>query len=524
MIGMKGWATRPASNRVTLTDPESGATHYTYDTLNRLTGLNDFQSHNFTFSYDALSRRTQLTRPNGVNTNYSYDNVSHLLSVLHQVGSTTVDGASYTYDSAGNRTAKTDQASSVTSNYGYDAIYQLTGVSQGSTTTESYTYDVVGNRLSSLGVSPYAYNSSNQLTSTPSTTYTYDSNGSTKTKVDSSGTTTYNWDYVNQLSSVVLPASGGTVSFKYDPFGRRIQKSAPSGTVNYLYDGGNLIEEVDNGGNVLARYTEGFGYDQPFSVLRSGTTSYYNSDVLNSVTSLSNSAGSLANAYTYDSFGRLTASTGTVTNLLRYSGRELDAESGVYYYRARFYDPATGRFISEDPVGFAGGLNLYEYASNDPVDLSDPFGLSPQSSPGCKKNCPTVPTHPGYADINHNIREARRHPFAFYSFYNLVHNNGPWDYKQNKVITDFAYGAGRPMDPQSPYEDFGNFNFGATAAAEGIPEDVALRGAGWASTQADPTRADQWGHWWGKKPYGDDPNDQVQIMLGYQYYRNGCYQ
>jgi YD repeat-containing protein len=100
-----------ASNRVTLTDPQSGTTHYTYDTLNRLTGLNDFQSHNFTFNYDALSRRTQLTRPNGINTNYSYDNVSHLRSVLHQLGSTTLDGASYTYDSAGNRTAKTDHAS-----------------------------------------------------------------------------------------------------------------------------------------------------------------------------------------------------------------------------------------------------------------------------------------------------------------------------------------------------------------------------------------------------------------------------
>jgi len=100
-----------ASNRASMTDPENGTTHYNYDTLNRLSSLNDFQSHNFTFSYDALSRRTQLTRPNGINTNYSYDNTSHLLSVLHQLNSSTVDGASYTYDSAGNRTAKTDQAS-----------------------------------------------------------------------------------------------------------------------------------------------------------------------------------------------------------------------------------------------------------------------------------------------------------------------------------------------------------------------------------------------------------------------------
>src|ERR1700742_462356 len=143
----------------------------------------------------------------------------------------------------GNRLSKTDQASGITSNYGYDSIYQLTGVTQGTSTSESYSYDPVGNRLSSLNVSPYAYNPSNQLTSTPAASYTYDANGSLKTKLDSTGTTTYNWDIENRLSSVVLPGTGGTVSFKYDPFGRRVQKSGPLGTTNYLYDGRNLLEE-----------------------------------------------------------------------------------------------------------------------------------------------------------------------------------------------------------------------------------------------------------------------------------------
>src|SRR4029077_14374328 len=103
-------------------------------------------------SYDALSRRTSLTRPNGVNTNYSYDSVSHLLSVLHETGSTTLDGASYVYDSAGNRTSKTNYLSNFTEGYGYDPIYELTQVVQGATATESYSYDPVGNRLSSSGV------------------------------------------------------------------------------------------------------------------------------------------------------------------------------------------------------------------------------------------------------------------------------------------------------------------------------------------------------------------------------------
>ena len=174
-----------ASNRTGFTDPESGSTTYTYDTLNRLTSLappSAFGSGSFGFSYDALSRRTQMTRPNSVTTSYTYDNLSRLTSVLHQLSGSTIDGASYTLDSAGNRTAKTDQLAAVTSNYTYDAIYQLTQVTQANNTTESYSYDPVGNRTASLGVSSYTTNASNELTATSNASYTYDSNGNTLTK------------------------------------------------------------------------------------------------------------------------------------------------------------------------------------------------------------------------------------------------------------------------------------------------------------------------------------------------------
>src|SRR4029077_2506178 len=221
-----------------------------------------------------------------------------------KLGSTTLDGATYTYDNAGNRTSKTDLQANVTSNYGYDNIYQLLQVIQGVSTTESYTYDPAGNRLSSSGVSPYSYNSSNELTSTPSTTYTYDYNGNTQTKTDSTGTTSYSWDYENRLKQVTLPGSGGTVNFKYDPFGRRAQKSFAQGssttTTNYLYDGDNLLEEIDQSGNVLARYTQGGAVDEPLAMLRGVNTSYYEQDGLGSVSSVSNSLGALASTYTYD--------------------------------------------------------------------------------------------------------------------------------------------------------------------------------------------------------------------------------
>jgi YD repeat-containing protein len=147
-----------------------------------LATLTDSQTGQFGFSYDALSRRTALTRPNGVNTTYNFDSLSRLASVLHKAGTTTLDGAGYVYDNAGNRTSKTNYLNSVTEQYTYDPLYQLTQVTQGLTTTESYAYDPVGNRLSSLGMSPYAYNSSNELTSTPSATFTYDNNGNTTSK------------------------------------------------------------------------------------------------------------------------------------------------------------------------------------------------------------------------------------------------------------------------------------------------------------------------------------------------------
>jgi len=366
-----------ASNRTGFTDPENGSTTYAYDTLNRLQTLTPptaVSSGNFGFSYDALSRRTQMTRPNSISTNYSYDNLSRLLSVLHQSGSTTLDGASYTVDNAGNRTAKTDQRASVTSNYTYDAIYELTQVTQATTTTESYSFDPVGNRLSSLGVSPYANNSSNELTSTPSTTYTYDNDGNLATKVNSAGTTQYFWDYENRMTSVTLPRSGGTVSFKYDPFGRRIYKSSSSATSVYAYDGDNLIEETNSSGTVVARYSQGLNIDEPLAMLRSSTTSYYQADGLGSITSLSSGAGALSQTYTFDSFGKQTASSGSLMNPFQYTARESDPETGLYYYRARYYDPQSGRFLSEDPINFRAGANFYRYAYDDPTRFRDPKG------------------------------------------------------------------------------------------------------------------------------------------------------
>jgi len=167
----------------------------------------------------------------------------------------------------------------------------------------------------------------------------------------------------------------GTVTFKYDPFGRRIYKSSSSGISVFAYDGDNLVEETNAAGAVVARYSQGLNIDESLAMLRGASTSYYHADGLGSVTSLSNAAGALAQTYTYDSFGKLTASAGSLTNPFLYTARESDTETGLYYYRARYYDPSVGRFLSEDPTAFFEGPNFYGYVHNNPANLIDVEGM-----------------------------------------------------------------------------------------------------------------------------------------------------
>lgn len=147
--------------------------------------------------------------------------------------------------------------------------------------------------------------------------------------------------------------------------------SAPS---VYLYDGPNLVEEADSSGNVLARYTATTDMDEPLAELGAATVSYYQQDAIGSVSSLTSSTATLASSYTYDSFGRLTASSGSISNPFQYTSREFDPETGIYFYRARYYDPSVGRFLSEDEVGNNEGTDLYVYVGSSPIGSRDPTG------------------------------------------------------------------------------------------------------------------------------------------------------
>jgi RHS repeat-associated protein len=134
---------------------------------------------------------------------------------------------------------------------------------------------------------------------------------------------------------------------------------------------------MDASGAVVAQYTYFPGTDAPHTLQRDGQTYYYVSDARANVVGLLDGAGNLVNEYHYSPWGNLQWSREAVPQPLRFSGREYDEDTGLYYFRARWYDPHTGRFVSEDPAGLGGGINPYAYAANDPVNSHDPTGLAP---------------------------------------------------------------------------------------------------------------------------------------------------
>ncbi|HXJ87334.1 MAG TPA: RHS repeat-associated core domain-containing protein [Candidatus Binatia bacterium] len=225
-----------------------------------------------------------------------------------------------------------------------------------------------------------------------------------------------------------------------------------SDPTNYLYDGLHIVEQLDGGGNILAKYAQGRGIDEPLAELLSTTPSYYEQDALGSVTSLSSASGVLANTYVYGSFGQLTASSGTVTNALHYTGRELDLETGVYNYRARYFDPSNGRFLSEDPIRFGGGTNSYRYVTNNPVVFSDPLGLCPPA----KKNGPPhhleaqhdCLTATGVRDISYTLEDADGHPLTdYYVTEHLVDRRTGQPYTGGTTGSPTDTQPNRPMPP-----------------------------------------------------------------------------
>jgi RHS repeat-associated protein len=214
-----------------------------------------------------------------------------------------------------------------------------------------------------------AYNANNQLTQWGTVTLTYDLNGN----LTSDGPNTYTWNARNQLTGM---SGGVSASFAYDGLARRRGKTVSGTTTNFLYDGVNLVQELA-GSTPTANLLTG-GVDETFTRTDSSGASTFLVDALGSALALADTSGVVQTQYMFDPFGATTASGAANSNALQFTGRENDG-TGLYDYRERYYSPGLQRFISEDPIGFAGGTNLYAYVGNDPTDFTDRLGLAPDS-------------------------------------------------------------------------------------------------------------------------------------------------
>ena len=245
-------------------------------------------------------------------------------------------------------------------------FYQTVDYPAGSSFTDkAYTYDAAGNRISTVNGSTtnYTSNNLNQYIQAGNNRYTYDATGN----LTSDGTFTYAYDYENRL--ITANKTGTSAAYKYDSFGRRIEKTVGSASTKFLYDGDQIIAEYDSSGNISAKYIFGPGIDEPISITKEGQTYYYHSDGLGSVTCLTDSNGTIVESYSYDVFGRPSV-TSSLGNRFMFTGREYDAETDLYFYRARYYSPRIGRFLQRDRLTWAPNDPRILDKNNDLISFS----------------------------------------------------------------------------------------------------------------------------------------------------------
>ncbi|OGR36898.1 MAG: hypothetical protein A2091_11395 [Desulfuromonadales bacterium GWD2_61_12] len=293
------------------------------------------------------------------------------------------------HDKVGNRKARVED--NVATGYGYDATYQLRSATTGPS-VEAFDYDAVGNRESGPTVketpaASYSHDAGNRMLLGRQFGYAYDEFGNQQFRYLDAARSKfwqYSWDGENRLIEARLVKDGATlrtVSFAYDPFGRRIEKQVVEGTTattyGYFYDGADIVlETVGNGSTTIStQYVHGPGIDEPLSLTRNGQSFFYHADGLGSIVAITDSQKNIVQRYSYDSFGMVTPSNPDFENSYTYTGREWDKELGLLFYRSRYLDPMEGRFTSKDKIGFNGGdVNLYRYVRNQPTDWVDPSG------------------------------------------------------------------------------------------------------------------------------------------------------
>jgi RHS repeat-associated protein len=384
-------------NRVTqIVDSVNGSYSYAYDSFDRIASETTPKA-TISYSYYANGLRKTMTVSGQPTLRYSYDSGGRLRRIDQDAGATnnnTVQSIAFSYDVL-NRRTQTQLPNGMTQNYSYDDAGQLTGIvyrgADGSVIGDlSYTYDATGKRIKIGGslartslpddAGNATVDAANRLTSWKGVAFTYDANGN----LIADGTSTYVWNTRDQLAQIKDGNGSPVAAFAYDALGRRLSKTVNGKALGYVYDGMNVVQTLDGASvnnsdfsNVLTNYLSGLGLDEVYAAsgVVAGTlrSTNYLSNALGSTISLFDQTGAKLVDYTYDPYGN-TSSDGLDGNLFQYTGRESD-ETGLYYYRARYYSPKLGRFISSDPIGLKGGINTYAYVNGNPLGRVDPLGL-----------------------------------------------------------------------------------------------------------------------------------------------------
>lgn len=369
-----------------------------YDALGRLTSEGQ-PFGTATYQYDAAGDRTRITWGDGFYASYNYDYIGAVTSIAAN-GATSGVGvlATYSYDNLGRRSAVA-YGNGTSRTYAYDGINRLAGAQLSfPTSANNDLIGGVGGQGTPISYTPssqiagitrsndayawtgaynvsrtYTANGLNQYTSTSGATIGYDARGNLASSTPTTGTAnTYSYTKLNELFSV----GPSVATLYYDPLSR-LSEYDTTGSTRFYYSNAQVVAEVANpSGTVTQRYVPGPEADEVVAwYAGSGNTSspqFLQTDERGSVIAITNTAGSLVAANTYDEFG--IPGPGNVGRF-GFTGQTWFPEIGLYNFKARWYSPSLGRFMQTDPIGYGDGLNWYNFVHVDPVNGSDPTGL-----------------------------------------------------------------------------------------------------------------------------------------------------